>query len=37
MIRKYHIHKPQKTPWHSEEEPLSDTDREVNAMNDCQV
>ena len=21
MIRKYHNHKPQTTPWHSEEEP----------------
>ena len=23
MIRKYHNHKPQTTPWHSEEEPLN--------------
>ena len=22
MIRKYHNHKPQTTPWHQEEEPL---------------
>ena len=28
----------QSTPLHREEEPhLSDTNREVNAMNDCQV
>ena len=36
MIRKYHNHKPQTTPWHREEEQ-SVTNREVNAMNDCQV
>ena len=36
MIRKYHNHKPQTTPWHRKEEP-SDTNREVNAMNDSQV
>ena len=36
MIRKYHNHKPQKNPWYREEEP-SDTNRAVNAMNDCQV
>ena len=23
MIRKYHNHKPQTTPWHREEEPLN--------------
>ena len=23
MIRKYHNHKPQTTPWHGEEEPLN--------------
>ena len=23
MIRKYHNHKPQTTPWHHEEEPLN--------------
>ena len=23
MIRKYHNHKPQTTPWHPEEEPLN--------------
>ena len=23
MIRKYHDHKPQTTPWHHEEEPLN--------------
>ena len=23
MIRKYHNHKPQPTPWHREEEPLN--------------
>ena len=23
MIRKYHTHKPQQTPWHHEEEPLN--------------
>ena len=23
MIRKYHNHKPQTTPWHCEEEPLN--------------
>ena len=23
MIRKYHNHKPQATPWHHEEEPLN--------------
>ena len=23
MIRKYHDHKPQTTPWHREEEPLN--------------
>ena len=23
MIRKYHNHKPQTTPWHSKEEPLN--------------
>ena len=23
MIKKYHIHKPQTTPWHCEEEPLN--------------
>ena len=25
MIRKYHNHKPQTTPWHREEEPLNYT------------
>ena len=27
MIRKYHNHEPQTTPWHREEEPLNEEDK----------
>ena len=33
MIRKYHNHKPQTTPWHREEEPLKNHEtpgRQIN-------
>ena len=29
MIRKYHNHKPQTTPWHREEEPLKPERRDI--------
>ena len=33
MIRKYHNHKLQTTPWHREEEPLNHPGRQIKQSN----
>ena len=40
MIRKYHNHKPQTTPWHREEEPLNQNEtpgRQIKQSNQLSI